>query len=80
MGIIDVHHYKLTCDTCNHIEEGKVVDKGSSFGGSSWSNRTSFKNFECEWEDTKEPQEPELLKAVCKTCGKPATVKSWYSI
>lgn len=77
MGIIDSKIFVLKCQKCGIKESAKVLDKGSSWGGSSWEGRPDYSKFETQWTGGGK-EEPELLSAKCKTCGQQAKVESCY--
>ena len=78
MGTIDKCTYTLTCTKCGATEFSSVLDKGSSWSGSSWETGTEFFGFNTAWSGGG-IDEPELQSASCKQCGIPATVSSKYS-
>jgi transcription elongation factor Elf1 len=77
MGIIDKTTYTLTCPDCGNKELASVLDKGSSWGGSSWQSGASFQSFNTQWSGGGN-QEPKLISASCKNCGSKPTVESGY--
>lgn len=77
MGTIDQTTYTLTCPVCEQVEKRKVLDKGSSFGGSSWQSGVQFDNFEVSWTGGG-VSEPSLVKALCKKCNIEPTISSAY--
>lgn len=77
MGTIDQKTYTLTCQNCHKVEKGKVLDKGSSFGGSSWQSKVDFINFDVKWVGGG-ISEPEIISANCKKCKGISNVTTAY--
>ncbi len=73
MGIIDKKNYTLTCKNCNEMESSFILDKGSSWNGSSWDSKATYSKFDTYW-DGGGIKEPELLSATCKKCNIPASL------
>jgi len=67
MGIIDQTVYTLECGNCGTQETAKILDKGSSWGGSHWQSGTDFYNFNSTWEGGVD-REPKLIEISCKKC------------
>lgn len=80
MGIIDQFIITIKCPTCSNVEEGKFVDKGSPWSGSSWSNRTNFQNFNVTWNDTTGTSPASVAKATCVECATEAEVSSSFKV
>ena len=78
MGIVDKKTYILKCSSCQKEESGLVVDRGSTWSGSSWSNRCNFELFKVQW-DHSESSEPKITNATCIDCGSIADVNFSYS-
>lgn len=78
MGIVDQFVITLKCHHCGITEEGKVLDKGSTWSGPSWSNRTDFKKFSVTWQSGTEGAPPTVAKAICSECGNDAEVSSSF--
>lgn len=74
MGIIDETTYKLRCSKCSNIESLTILDKGSTFGGSSWESGKAFACFETDLAGGG-AHPPKLTKATCKTCGTAAVIE-----
>lgn len=68
MGILDTTEHDLKCEQCGIAETVKVLDKGSSWGGSFWITPNS-RHFKIDWNGG-EKEEPKIVKAVCICCGK----------
>jgi hypothetical protein len=79
MGIVDKKSYTLKCPNCQKVEKGLVVDKGSTWNGSSWSNRCNFQFFNVQWSDS-DSMEPNIVNASCVECGSAADVDYSYSL
>lgn len=75
MGVIDSTCHTLKCEICGISESAKVLDKGSTWSGSSWQDGASLENFNTDWSGGGQ-KEPTLISAICKKCGNTATVKS----
>jgi hypothetical protein len=69
MGVIDKTIHKLSCASCNIVEEQSILDKGSGWSGSDWQSGVEFKNFNTIWSGGGKV-EPTMVKAECKRCGK----------
>ena len=77
MGINDQITYTLTCQKCAQVEKKKVLDKGSSFGGSSWQSGVVFSEFDVTW-TRGGIYEPSIAKTLCKKCDIAANISSTY--
>lgn len=77
MGTIDTTIHKLTCPRCDVVQECKVFDKGSGWGGSSWQSGASFSRFEVVW-DGGGKAEPHIVSATCSQCGGNAQKESRF--
>jgi len=78
MGIIDQTTYTLTCPKCLQSEKKKVLDKGSSFGGSSWQKGVDFSGFDVVWAGGG-ITEPVISNASCRMCNLSPMIVSSYS-
>lgn len=78
MGIVDQFVITIKCPHCEVIEDGKVLDKGSTWSGSSWSNRTNFIKFKVTWQVSNVDGPPTVDKAICTECGADAEVSSSF--
>ena len=72
MGVIDSSTYGLRCQTCKREESHKILDKGSTYGGSNWQNPPEFSNFRTTWRHESKRHEPELISAICVKCKRAA--------
>ncbi|WP_323948829.1 hypothetical protein [Aeromonas caviae] len=78
MGIIDSTIHRLECSGCDIVEEHKILDKGSQYGGSHWGSGCEFKNFNTIWDGESGKKEPSMIDAVCKHCKSKAVHTSKY--
>jgi hypothetical protein len=76
MGIIDKKTFILIC-SCGAEETASILDTGSNWGGSFWQSRKSFSKFNTTWSGGGQ-EEPEIISATCKVCGKSPEIKSKY--
>ena len=78
MGTIDQTTYTLTCPQCLQSEKKKVLDKGSSFGGSHWQGGVDFSEFTVTWSGGG-ISEPVISSAACNRCNISPAIVSSYS-
>lgn len=79
MGIIDKCTYTLDCEVCGEHEEASVLDKGSNWSTSHWSNSANFIKFDTTWEGGG-VYEPQLKAAMCLKCGTAPVVSSKHNL
>lgn len=73
MGVIDTTRYRVTCPSCRAEDNPKAVERGSGYGGGSWSGPDSEK-FDLHLEPT--PYGESLIaSAKCTACGSEAVVE-----
>ena len=49
MGIIDSTIHRVSCPSCGASEEVKILDRGSSWGGSQWQTGVALAKFDVKW-------------------------------
>jgi len=74
MGFIDETIYMFTCPQCKKEERVKLLDKGSTFGGSHWQHGIDVEHFDVTWIGGGKV-EPTVESAYCKKCKVPAIQK-----
>lgn len=77
MGVNDKVWFRVSCPKCGVSETASVADKGSTWGGPSWSSFPTFETFEVGGHGGTGP-EPELTAAKCNRCGGPAVIQKRY--
>jgi len=77
VGITDKLWVKLSCPQCGKAETASSNDKGSTWGGPSWTGLTEFQSFSAHVTGGGKT-EPEVSDATCNTCGAKAKVESTY--
>jgi len=73
MGILDSTTHLFSCSSCKAQESVKILDKGSTFGGSYWHEGPPLVSFEVKW-STGGKTEPEVQSASCRICKTAETV------
>jgi hypothetical protein len=68
MGTLDSTTHSFNCQFCKISELIKILDKGSTWGGSHWQKGPELKHFDVIWKGGNKI-EPEILSATCKQCG-----------
>jgi hypothetical protein len=71
MGVIDQTTHTVDC-TCGKQERITLLQHGSQFGGT-WQSGKQMKDSTVTWSAGKF-YGPEITAAICKSCGKTATV------
>ncbi len=66
MGVIDHTNHRLEC-TCGASESVKILQHGSSYGGS-WQAGKAFERFEVTW-GAEGVTGPTISSARCSACG-----------
>ena len=74
MGITDSSKAQLYCENCGAKDLVKAVEKGSGFGGRSWTPFSDSKLF--DFVEVSDPAFPRIESATCKSCGQPAIITS----
>ena len=77
---IDKKHFKLTCSECGVEEMNTILDRGNGWAGSDWNSTPvkGYQSFEVTF-DGGGKAEPEVLSAVCTTCGGMVKAEISYS-
>ena len=78
MGVIDELWFKIACPVCDTTEILKVLDRGSSWGGSHWATPKSAGSFMISVRGGG-AEVPTITAARCSACGSDATIESSYS-
>lgn len=77
MGSIDKRWVKLGCETCETLEVGSALDKGSGWSGSHWRTFGPFEKFEAQTSGGGK-KDPDVISATCKACGRAASIETAY--
>lgn len=72
VGVIDSTDYLVTCPACKAEDTPRAVERGSGYGGGSWSVPDSDK-FDLKFKQSY--GECLIESATCQACGSEATVK-----
>ena len=72
MGVIDQITHIVEC-VCGKRETVTILQRGSAYGGT-WQSGRDMKEFRVTWGPSKF-HGPEILDAICISCGEKATAK-----